>query len=104
LPDEFVAGVPAKKSGGRCVAAMCSHLPPAKSLAHAPGSLAMEGMMADSLINRGQPDRSKINMTEDHEVRYWCKHLGITRKELQAVIDKVGNSVKAVEKELGFDR
>ena len=58
--------------------------------------------MADSPLNRGQPDRSKINMGEDYEVRYWCKHLGVDRGELQKVIDKVGNAVRAVEKELGI--
>jgi Protein of unknown function (DUF3606) len=57
--------------------------------------------MADNPLNRGRPDRGKINMSEDYEVRYWCKHLGVDRGELQKVIDKVGNSVKAVEKELG---
>ena len=55
----------------------------------------------DSPLRRGQPDRGKINMSEDHEVRHWCKHLGIPRDELQKVVDKVGSSVKAVEKELG---
>jgi len=56
----------------------------------------------DSSRHRGQPDRSKINMSEDFEVRYWCKHLDVTREELQRVVDKVGSSAKAVEKELGF--
>jgi hypothetical protein len=65
------------------------------------GSLALEEKMADSPLNRGQPDRSKINMSEDYEVRYWCKHLGVDRGELQKVIDKVGNAARAVEKELG---
>ena len=32
--------------------------------------------MADDLSKRGQPDRSKINMNEDFEVRYWTKQLG----------------------------
>jgi len=58
--------------------------------------------MSDDRLNRGQPDRSKINMSEDYEVRYWTKHLGITRDELEKVVEKVGNSAKAVEKELGF--
>jgi hypothetical protein len=31
--------------------------------------------MTDSLTMRDQPDRSKINMTEDYEVHYWTKHL-----------------------------
>ena len=58
--------------------------------------------MSDDRLNRGQPDRSKINMSEDYEVRDWTKHLGITRDELEKVVEKVGNSAKAVEKELGF--
>ena len=57
--------------------------------------------MSDNRLNRGQSDRSKINMSEDYEVRYWAKELGITRDELQKVIDKVGDSIAAVRKELG---
>ena len=57
--------------------------------------------MADNKTRRGQPDRSKINMSEDYEVKYWAKELGVTREELQRVIDKVGNSAAAVRKELG---
>jgi len=38
-------------------------------------------------------------MHEDYEVKYWTKHLGVTREDL---VHKVGNSAKAVEKELGF--
>jgi uncharacterized protein DUF3606 len=29
---------------------------------------------------KGQPDRSKINMSEDYEVKYWPKTLGVTRE------------------------
>lgn len=54
----------------------------------------------DNLKNKGQPDRSKINMHEDHEVRYWTKHLNVTREELQYVVDKVGHSAAAVRKQL----
>ena len=56
--------------------------------------------MTDSLTKRDQPDRSKINMNEDHEVHYWTKHLGISKEELQTAVDKVGNSAAAVRKEL----
>ena len=42
-------------------------------------------------------------MSDDTVVRYWCKHLGITRHELQRVIDKEGNSANTVEKELGIE-
>ena len=51
-------------------------------------------------VNRGQPDRSKINMNEDYEVHYWTRHLGVSREQLQKAIDKVGNSAAAVRKEL----
>ena len=57
--------------------------------------------MADDLLNRGQPDRSKINMRKDHEVRYWTKELGVSRDELQRAIDRVGESAAAVRKQLG---
>jgi len=57
--------------------------------------------MPDDRLRRGQPDRSKINMNEDYEVRYWIKHLGISKQELASVVEKVGNSAAAVRKELG---
>jgi len=57
--------------------------------------------VADDLTNRGQPDRSKINMSEGHEVTYWTRHFGTTREELQKIVDRVGNSAAAVAKEFG---
>ncbi|ABD08595.1 conserved hypothetical protein [Rhodopseudomonas palustris HaA2] len=54
----------------------------------------------DNLKKRGVEDRSKINMHEDYEVKYWIKQLGITKEQLQRLIDKVGNSAAAVRKEL----
>lgn len=57
--------------------------------------------MADDLSKKGPQDRSHINMHEDHEVKYWTHHLGVTREELRRVIDKVGNSAASVRKELG---
>jgi hypothetical protein len=40
-------------------------------------------------------------MHEDHEVKYWTHHLGVSRDELKRAIDKVGTSVATVRKELG---
>jgi hypothetical protein len=70
-----------------------------------PSDKAVEGMeqedaMPDNLSKRGQPDRSKIAMNEAFEVRYWIKHLGVSKEELQRAVDKVGNSAAAVKKEL----
>jgi len=36
-----------------------------------------------------------------YEVKYWTRHFGTTREELQNVVDRVGNSAAAVAKELG---
>lgn len=54
----------------------------------------------DDLKKRGRPDRSKINMHEPHEVKYWAHQLKVDRVTLQAIVDKVGNSAAAVRKEL----
>ena len=54
----------------------------------------------DDLKNKGQPDRSKINMHEAHEVKYWTHQLGVSREQLQAAVEKVGNAAAAVRKEL----
>ncbi|KAA0073296.1 DUF3606 domain-containing protein [Tardiphaga sp. P9-11] len=54
----------------------------------------------DDLKNKGQPDRSKINMHEAHEVKYWTHQLGVSHEKLQATVEKVGNAAAAVRKEL----
>ena len=56
----------------------------------------------DKLAKRDQPDRSKINMGEAFEVKYWLKALGVSKDELQRAVDKVGNSAAAVRKELAI--
>jgi hypothetical protein len=56
----------------------------------------------DNLTKKDHRDRSKINMHEDFEVRYWTKELRVSRDELQRTVDKVGNSAAAVRKELGL--
>ncbi len=57
--------------------------------------------MSDDLNKRGQQDRSRINMHEEHEVHYWTEALGVTREELQRAIDQVGVSASAVREHLG---
>jgi hypothetical protein len=54
----------------------------------------------DSLKNRVSPDRSKINMHEPREVKYWAKELGVSKERLREVVDRVGNAASAVRKEL----
>ena len=52
------------------------------------------------LTRRAQPDRSKINMDRDQEVKSWSREFGITRARLQQIVNKVGNSAADVRKEL----
>lgn len=56
--------------------------------------------MADDKHNRGAQDRSRINLHEDYEVRYWTDKLGISKSQLEEAVKKVGFSAKAVEEEL----
>jgi hypothetical protein len=58
--------------------------------------------MTDNLLDKGQRDRGHIAMGQPHEVHYWTKHLRVSKEELQRTVDKVGNSVAAVRKELGL--
>jgi hypothetical protein len=57
--------------------------------------------MSDNPKQKGRQDRSRINMSEDYEVRYWSKKFGVSAEELKAAVKKVGNSAEAVQKELG---
>jgi hypothetical protein len=52
------------------------------------------------LSKKGSSGRSKINMHESHEVKYWTRELGVNRDQLQKLVDKVGNSAASVRKEL----
>ena len=61
---------------------------------------AKENIMADNKSKRGGQDRSRINMTEDYEVRYWSDKFGVSKEELQRAVERVGSSAKAVEQEL----
>jgi predicted transcriptional regulator len=55
------------------------------------------------LIKRA-PIRNKINLTDPGQVRAWTRRLGVPADELKAVVEKVGNSVAAVTKEVELRR
>lgn len=56
--------------------------------------------MSNNRLHLGEPDRSKIDLSSDDEAGYWSKHFGVSRDELQRVVEKVGNSAAAVQKQL----
>jgi hypothetical protein len=54
------------------------------------------GSMADNLKDRGPADRSRINVNEAWERRYWSKELGVSEDELRSAVSSAGASVDAV--------
>jgi uncharacterized protein DUF3606 len=56
--------------------------------------------MTDDRTKKGIQDRTRINTNEDYELRYWSEKFGVSQDQLKAAVNKVGNSVSAVEKEL----
>jgi hypothetical protein len=56
--------------------------------------------MSDNLNDRGQQDRSRINMNEKWEVAYWTRELGVSEEELARAVQQAGNSANAVREHL----
>ena len=52
--------------------------------------------MSDDPKNRGAQDRSRIDVSQDHELRYWTKELGVDEETLKAAVRKVGPMVNDV--------
>jgi hypothetical protein len=57
--------------------------------------------MSDDLSKRGGQDRSRINLSEDYEVQYWTKTLGISPERLEELVREHGNSVEKIRAALG---
>ena len=57
--------------------------------------------MADDLKNRGAQTRARVNVNEDHEVRYWTQKWNVSKEQLAAAVNKVGVAADAVARELG---
>ena len=56
--------------------------------------------MADDLQQTGKSDDSRINVEQDHEVRYWSEQLGISPNELRQAVANAGPMVKDVRQHL----
>jgi hypothetical protein len=52
--------------------------------------------MADDNNVTGAPDRDRISLSEEYEVRDWTKSLGVSEEELREAVDAVVNSVDKV--------
>jgi hypothetical protein len=56
------------------------------------------------LTKKESPDRSKINIQDPHEAKWWCRELDVSRDQLHGVVEKVGNSAATVRKELDREK
>ena len=70
---------------------------PGMPLTHQQGGIAMQRA-------KHPPIRNKIDMADPAQVRAWTKRLRIGADDLKALVEKVGNSVAAVTKEMELGR
>jgi hypothetical protein len=56
--------------------------------------------MSDDLDNRGPADRTRVNVNEDYEARYWANKWGVSEDELRAAVERVGVMASDVERAL----
>lgn len=56
--------------------------------------------MSDDLNNRGPADRTRVNVNEDYEARYWASRWGVSEDELRDAVKRVGVMADDVERAL----
>jgi len=47
--------------------------------------------MTDNLQDRGAQDRRRVNLNQEHEVRYWTEEFGCTEEHLSEAVSRVGS-------------
>jgi hypothetical protein len=52
--------------------------------------------MSDDTDMRGPQDRARININQEHELRYWTEALRVTEPQLLRAVGAVGVSVDKV--------
>ena len=56
--------------------------------------------MADDQTKQGPADPNRINMSEEHEIRYWTQKFGCTKAELVSAVGAVGPMAAKVATQL----
>jgi len=56
--------------------------------------------MADDLKQAGKADDARINIEQDHELRYWSEKFGVSQEELQSAVAKAGPLIRKVRQHL----
>lgn len=56
--------------------------------------------MSDDKSKTGAPDRKRVNVNEDYELRDWAKKWGVSEQRVRDAVAKVGVMATDVEREL----
>ena len=56
--------------------------------------------MPDDPSKPGSPDRDRIDINDEHEVRNWAQSLKVTLEQLEDAVKKVGTSADQVRQYL----
>ena len=56
--------------------------------------------MAETPQTPGPIDRTRINLAENDERRYWAEKFGVTEERLRETVQQVGAAAEAVRSEL----
>jgi hypothetical protein len=62
---------------------------------------ATSGPRGDDRTKRGPRDRSRVNVNEPWELKYWSNRFGVTPTELRRAVKSAGPMVKDVRRQLG---
>ena len=57
--------------------------------------------MATPIQQRFEQDRDRIDVSEEHECRYWTEKLGVSYQVLKRIVAEVGPLAKDVRRHLG---
>ncbi len=57
--------------------------------------------MTDNRNLRGPADRSRVNINEDYEVKYWTSKWSVTEQQLSDAVRRVGPMARDVAAHLG---
>jgi hypothetical protein len=60
-----------------------------------------EKKVADDRTKTGKPDRDRINVDEEYELRHWAERFGVTPERLKQAVKTSGPMVKDIEALLG---
>jgi len=56
--------------------------------------------MSDNLDQRNGPDRARINVNQEHELRHWADKLGVSPEELRNAVKAAGDRAEQVKAHL----